>query len=52
MGEVGQRRRKFVSEGDFVTMVRILIIMVDLRKWSVKRIAKWRFGEGLEVVPC
>lgn len=38
-----------MSEGVFVTMVGILITIEDIRKWSFKRIAKWRFGEGLEV---
>lgn len=37
-------------------MVGILITIADVRKWNFKRIAKWRFGEGIEVerksVPC
>lgn len=50
------QKRTYVSEGVFKTMVGILITIADVRKWNFKRIAKWRFGEGIEVerksVPC
>ena len=43
------KKETYVSEGVFKTMVGILITIADVRKWNFKRIAKWRFGEGIEV---
>lgn len=47
-GQVGQRRRTSVK-GVFMTVVGILITTADITKRSFKRMAKCRFGEGLEV---